>query len=78
MPQIHPLDYYIQSKIEIALEKHETSIKKEDADKIVQTLLPEIDKIVANQVKLHLKILSEFLLESLKEKEENSGDAKDT
>lgn len=74
----HPLDDYIQKKIEEALEQHETTIKKEDAFAIVSAILPEIDKLVARQVKLHLKILGEFLAESLEEKEENSGDAKDS
>jgi nucleoid DNA-binding protein len=71
----HPLDDYIQNEIQKALEYHETSIKKEDAFAIVSAILPEIDRLVARQVKLHLRILAEFLVESLEEKEENSGDA---
>lgn len=74
----HPLDAYIQEKIEQALEAHDSTIKKEDAFAIVSAILPEIDKLVAKQVKLHLKILGEFLAESLEDKEENSGDAKDS
>jgi nucleoid DNA-binding protein len=78
MSVTHPLDAYIQEKIEKALLDHETTINKEDAFAIVSAILPEIDKLVAKQVKLHLKILGEFLVESLEEKEENSGDAKDS
>ena len=74
----HPLDDYIQKTIEEALKKHETSIRKEDAFAIVSAILPEIDKLVARQVKLHLRILGEFLSESLGNKEEDTGDAKDT
>jgi len=78
MSQNHPLDDYIQRKIEEALERHESTIKKEDAFAIVSAILPEIDKLVAKQVKLHLRILGEFLSESLDEQEDNSGDAKDS
>ena len=74
----HPLDVYIQEKIEKALKEHETTIKKEDAFAIVSAILPEIDKLVAKQVKLHLTLLGEFLSESLGGKEENSGDAEDS
>jgi len=60
------------------LDKHDTVIKEEDAQKIVQTLMPLVEKVVAEKIKLHLTILAEYLIESLMKKEENSGDAKDT
>jgi len=74
----HPLDDYIQKKIKEELDKHDTVIKEEDAQKIVQTLMPLVEKVVAEKIKLHLTILAEYLIESLMKKEENSGDAKDT
>ena len=60
------------------MDKHDTVIKEEDAQKIVQTLMPLVEKVVAEKIKLHLTILAEYLIESLMKKEENSGDAKDT
>lgn len=76
--QKHPLDAYIQLKIKEEFEKHDTVIKEEDAKQIIDTLMPLLENIVAEKVKLHLRILAEYLLESLTEKEENSGDAKNS
>lgn len=74
--QKHPLDAYIQEKIEKALEKHDHVIKEKDAQKIIETLMPLVEKVVAQKIKLHLRILAEYLIESLTKQEENSGDAK--
>jgi cell fate (sporulation/competence/biofilm development) regulator YlbF (YheA/YmcA/DUF963 family) len=70
--QKHPLDNYIQDKIKEELDKHDTIIKEEDAQKIMEALIPSLEKIVAQKIKLHLTILAEYLLESLAEKEEIS------
>jgi cell fate (sporulation/competence/biofilm development) regulator YlbF (YheA/YmcA/DUF963 family) len=70
--QKHPLDNYIQDKIKEELDKHDTIIKEEDAQKIMEVLMPSLEKIVAQKIKLHLTILAEYLLESLAEKEEIS------
>ena len=75
---MHPLDEYIQQKIKEALQNHDSVIKEEDAQQIVQTLMPLVETVVAEKIKLHLRILAEYLIESLMKTEENSGDAKDT
>jgi hypothetical protein len=75
---MHPLDEYIQQKIEEALQTHDSIIKEEDAQIIINTIMPMVDKVVAEKIKLHLKILAEYLIESLKTQEENSGDAKNS
>ena len=77
MMERHPLDNYIQLKIQEELKKHESTIKKEDAELIIDTLMPLIDTIVATKIKQHLRILTEYMtLATLNLKEENSGDAK--
>jgi hypothetical protein len=63
---MHPLDEYIQQKIEEALQTHDSIIKEEDAQIIINTIMPMVDKVVAEKIKLHLKILAEYLIESLK------------
>lgn len=75
MEQKHPLDDYIQSKIKEILNNHDESIKAEDARIIIQNMIPEINKIVSRQIKLHLKIIAEYLIDTFKEKEENKPDA---
>jgi len=73
----HPLDNYIQLKIQEELKQHESAIKKEDAKLIINTLMPLIDEIVAKKIKQHLRILTEYMtLATINLKEENSGDAK--
>ena len=74
----HPLDAYIQEKVKEALDDHDNIIKKEDAEKIVKVIMPLLEDIVAQKIKLHLRILAEYLLESLTKQEEKSEDAKDT
>jgi len=73
----HPLDNYIQLKIQEELKQHESIIKKEDAKLIIDSLMPLIDEIVAKKIKQHLRILTEYMsLKTLNLKEESPGDAK--
>jgi len=74
----HPLDQYIENRIKEYVRNNETIIKKQDAQVIINTLMPLVDEIIADKVKQHLKFIAQYLIDSLKSKEEKPVDAKDT
>lgn len=43
--------------------KEENKVKKEDANEIVQSLIPEIDKMISERIKLHLRLISQKIIE---------------
>jgi len=58
---------YINFLIDKKLESHESSIKKEDAQEIIETLMPEIEKLVSKIVIQHIRSFATILLKKLKE-----------
>jgi hypothetical protein len=71
----HPLDEYIQLKIEEFINQHESQITKKDAQIIIKSLMPFIDEMVSEKVKYHFKLLANHLLDTLKSTEEKLKDA---
>jgi len=71
----HPLDEYIQLKIEEFINQHETEITKKDAQIIIKSLMPFIDEMVSEKIKYHFKLLANHLLDTLKSTEEKLKDA---
>ena len=61
----NPVDSYIREIIKESIDKHDWKIKKEDAQKIIEVLVPLLDKMVADRVKQHLTFLSNYLIDSL-------------
>ena len=59
------LDSYIQEIIKESIEKHDWKIKKEDAQQIIETLVPLIDNMIADRIKQHLTFLANHLIDSL-------------
>jgi len=65
MAKENQLDSYIREIIKESIDKHDWKIKKEDAQKIIEVLVPLLDKMVADRVKQHLTFLSNYLIDSL-------------
>ena len=61
-----PIDSYVRKIIKESIEKHDWKIKKEDAQQIIETLVPLIDKMIADRVKQHLTFLANNLIDILK------------
>ena len=61
-----PVDSYIREIIKESIEKYDWNIKKEDAQQIIETLVPLIDKMIADRVKQHLTFLANNLIDILK------------
>ena len=60
-----PIDSYIREIIEESIEKHDWGIKKEDAQQIIEILVPTIDKMISYRIKQHLRFLATNLIDSL-------------
>ena len=60
-----PVDSYIREIIKESIEKHDWNIKKEDAQQIIETLVPLIDNMIADRIKQHLTFLANHLIDSL-------------
>ena len=61
-----PVDSYIREIIKESIEKHDWNIKKEDAQQIIETLVPLIDNMIAERIKQHLTFLANNLIDTLK------------
>lgn len=65
--QQNPMEDYIKSLIAEALRDRDDNIKKEDAEEIVKTIMPELETLVSKVVLKHLKAIAAYTLEELKE-----------
>ena len=66
MSEENPLDSYVREIIKESIEKHDWNIKKEDAQQIIETLVPLIDNMIAERIKQHLTFLANNLIDTLK------------
>ena len=69
MSAMNPLEQYLNEIIDQKLKNHEISITKKDANEIVKTIIPEIDKLISVKVKEHFCSLAEHILEKFNSKE---------
>jgi len=65
--EISPLEDYIEKVTRNIIDERETKLKEEDAKSIIDAMIPEIEKIVAKVVIKHLKAISVFVQNNLKE-----------
>jgi hypothetical protein len=67
------MEDYIKSLIKDELNDQinilEATLKEEDAQKIVATIIPHLDKLISDRVKQHFIVLSELIKESFTFKE---------
>jgi hypothetical protein len=66
----NPIEQYVEDVVTRILDKRETKLKEEDAQEIIKAIIPEIEKIVAKVVILHLKALATHVQTNLKDPEE--------
>lgn len=66
----NPIEIFVEEAVKEALDKKEFEIKKEDAEIIVQAMLPEIEKMVSKIVLKHFKALALYAQTKLKDPEE--------
>lgn len=57
------LESYLKSLISEELKNFEIELKEQEAQQIVQAIIPEIDKLVAKRVKTHFVELVKFINE---------------
>ena len=61
------LEEYLNNLIDEKLNAHDSSIKREDAEEIVEYLMPELEKVVSKIVLKHLRAIGKYTLHELKE-----------
>ena len=61
------LEDYINGLIDKKLKEHSSSINKEDAQEIVEFLMPDFEKAVSKIVLKHLRAIATYTLKELKE-----------
>jgi len=66
----NPIQQYIDNTIDKVLEKREIKLKEEDAKQIIQAILPEIEKIVADIVLNHFRAIAVYVQKNLRNPEE--------
>lgn len=57
----------VRNLVEEVVKEKTVSIEKQEVSEIVSQILPDVDKMVSNKVKKHLRALAELLLKNLKE-----------
>ena len=67
MKEASLLEDYINGLIDKKLKEHSSSINKEDAEEIIECLMPEFEKVVSKIVLKHLRAIATYTLKELKE-----------
>jgi len=57
------LDKYLEDLVNKILDEREIGLKKEDAQKIVEEIIPHIDKLISDRIKEHLDQLADHIKE---------------
>jgi len=70
IPDINPIESYVEEVVNKILNKRDVELKREDAEEIVQTILPEIEKIVSKIILKHFKALATHVQLNLRDPEE--------
>lgn len=63
----NPMEDYIKDLIDKQLKEREDNIKKEDAQEIVKSIMPELESLASKVVLRHLKAIAKYTLDRLKE-----------
>lgn len=66
----NPIESYVEKVVNKILDKRDVELKKEDAEEIVQTILPEIERIVSKIILKHFKALATHVQSNLRDPEE--------
>ena len=67
----NPIETYVVEIINRTLTTREEKLKKEDAEEIIQAILPEIEKIVSKIILKHFKALAEYVQHNFRDPEGN-------
>lgn len=57
------LDKYLEGLVNKILDEREIGLKKEDAQKIVEEIIPQLDKLISDRVKEHFVQLADHIKE---------------
>lgn len=57
------LDKYLEELVDRILDEREIGLKKEEAQKIVEEIIPYLDKLISDRVKEHFVILADVIKE---------------
>lgn len=64
--ETNPIEKYVEEVVLRELEKRESVLKEEDANAIIQAIIPEIEKIVAKVVIKHFQAIAVYVQTNLK------------
>lgn len=67
------MEDYIKSLIKTELEKMEVTLKQKEADEIVKAIIPHLDKLIAERIKLHFSELAKLVQQKFGENDKESG-----
>jgi 16S rRNA C1402 N4-methylase RsmH len=67
---MNAIEKYVEEVVVRELEKRESVLKEEDANAIINAIIPEIEKIVAKIVKKHFQAIAVYVQANLKDLEE--------
>ena len=66
----NPIDVHIEEIVNKVLDTRDEKLKKEDAEEIVKSIIPEIEKIVSDIVLKHFKALATYVQTNFRDPEE--------
>jgi hypothetical protein len=67
------MEDYIRSIIKEELKEFEIVLKEAEAKKIVEAIIPHLDKLVAERIKLHFSSLAKLVQQKFGESDKESG-----
>ncbi len=56
----------IQENVEKVIRSVQTELNKQEIEEIIETILPDIDKIISNKIKQHFIEIAEFIINKFK------------
>ena len=63
----HIMEDYLKTLINQVLDKREIELKEEEANKIIKSIIPELDDLISKRVKQHFALLANHIKEKFEE-----------
>lgn len=67
---VNPIETYVEEVVKKVLDERDDKLKKEDAEEIVKSIIPEIEKIVSKIILNHFKALAIYVQNNFKDPKE--------
>lgn len=66
------MEDYIRSLVKDELKNMEVTLKKKEAEDIVEAIIPHLDKLIAERIKLHFSELAKLVQQKFGESDKES------